>query len=38
MTLDKKIEGKPPLEKTYKFVHKTVFEIVKATISKEVTE
>ena len=38
ITLHKPIEGKPPLEKTYKFVHKTVFEIVKATINKDVSE
>ena len=34
VSLDKKITGKPALEKTFKFLHKTVFEIVKAIVNK----
>ena len=36
--LDRRLEGKAPLEKTFKFIQKTVFEIVKAVIGKEMTE
>lgn len=38
MKLDERIESKPPLEKTYKFFHKTIFEIVKAIIAREIGE
>ena len=36
--LNEKIEGKPPLEKTYKFCLKTVFETIKALFHKEMSE
>lgn len=29
-----KMEGKPPLEKTYKFCQKTVFETIKTILSR----
>jgi hypothetical protein len=38
LKLDQRIEAKPPLEKTYKFCHKTIFEIVKAIIGREIGE
>lgn len=35
--MNEKVEGKPPLEKTYKFCQKTVFETIKAILAKDMS-
>lgn len=36
--MNEKMEGKPPLEKTYKFCQKTVFETIKTILSRDMSE
>ena len=38
INLHRKLEGRPPLEKTYKFCQKTIFETIKTIISREMSE